>query len=140
MYRFIVYTQITLLLLLIFLNTYIRSIATWQTHPMYIIFLGVFWIVFIVFQFYIFKISKTEPFKEAQKKYLIKRVQKGMLHYIVLYGTLGTILFPLVLVLVSYIENPIFNFSYHYLWPGLLGYPFAYLMWIVEKKNYDKLK
>ncbi|MDP3532423.1 MAG: hypothetical protein Q8S31_03940 [Alphaproteobacteria bacterium] len=137
MYRLSQYIFITLFLLMAFLNPYIIRIYNSHTAmTLNVIML----IVLILAGFYVYKMSKTKEGKETSKNDLIKRVQKGMLYYLAVYGTCITIFYPLAGILSRYISNPSIDFPYHLLWAGLIGYPLAYLVWIVDKKRYEKMK
>ncbi|MDP1724924.1 MAG: hypothetical protein Q8L85_09525 [Alphaproteobacteria bacterium] len=137
MYRLSQYIFITLFLLMAFLTPYIIRIYNSHTAmTLNVIML----IVLILAGFYVYKMSKTKEGKETSKNDLIKRVQKGMLYYLVVYGTSFAISYPLAGILFRYINNPAIDFPYHLLWAGLIGYPLAYLMWIVDKKRYEKMK
>lgn len=144
------YILSTLMLGSLFLSRYTNRVAdmdlaeSWKTHPILLGFTTLLFISFIAFAIYCFKFNKKESqkesYKEELKKYLKKNIEAGVFLYIAKYGTIATILFPSMIIIYEYIGNPAINFPYHLLWAGLIGYPFAYLMWMVEENRYKKMK
>jgi uncharacterized membrane protein len=144
------YILTILMLGFLLLSRYTNRVAdmdlaeSWKTHPILLGFTILLFITFIAFAIYRFQFNKTasrkESYKEEQKKYLKKNIEAGVFLYITKYGTMATILFPSIIIIYKYIGNPAIDFPYYLLWAGLIGYPFAYLMWIVEKNRYEKMK
>ncbi|MDP3532424.1 MAG: hypothetical protein Q8S31_03945 [Alphaproteobacteria bacterium] len=144
------YLPIILFFSLIFLTKYADRVAdmdlaeSWKTHPFLLGFTIALWIFYFAYALYMIKLnrieSRKESYKEEQKKYLKKNIEIGVFLYIAKYGTIATILSPSVIIIMKYIGNPSIDFPYHLFWIGILGYPLAYLAWIVEKKRFEKLK
>lgn len=144
------YILVTLLFATLFLTKYANRVAdmdlteSWKTHPFLLGSTIALWVFYIAYIFYMIKRnrieSRKETYKEEQKKYLKKNIEAGVFLYITKYGTMATILFPSMLIIMKYIENPTIDFPYRLFLIGLIGYPFAYLMWIIEKNRYEKLK
>lgn len=129
----------------LYLTAYVERIApmdlkdSWQKHPVLLGFTIVFFIGFLVFAYFQFKLRRTESYKQESNKSIKKVVEEGRNRYLAINGTIGTIFFPLVMIVLEYIKNPSIDFPYHKLLLGFIGYPLAYILWIFNRKQYDNL-